>query len=38
MKYSNLHTHTSFSDGLHTVEENILSAIEKTYEEKEEAL
>lgn len=29
MRYSNLHTHTSFSDGLHTVEENILSAIEK---------
>ncbi len=27
MKYSNLHTHTSFSDGAHTVEENIKSAI-----------
>ena len=29
MRYSNLHTHTSFSDGLHTIEENIISAIEK---------
>lgn len=29
MRYSNLHTHTSFSDGLHTIEENVLSAIEK---------
>ena len=29
MRYSNLHNHTTFSDGKHTVEENILSAIEK---------
>ncbi len=29
MKYSNLHTHTIFSDGNHTVEENIKSAIAK---------
>ncbi|MBR5306979.1 MAG: histidinol-phosphatase HisJ family protein [Oscillospiraceae bacterium] len=29
MRYSNLHTHTTFSDGLSTVEENILSAISK---------
>ena len=29
MRYSNLHTHTNFSDGKHTPEENILSAIEK---------
>lgn len=29
MRYSNLHNHTNFSDGKHTVEENILSAIEK---------
>lgn len=29
MRYSNLHTHTNFSDGKHSVEENILSAIEK---------
>lgn len=29
MHYSNLHTHTTYSDGKHTFEENILSAIEK---------
>ena len=29
MRYSNLHNHTTFSDGKHTVEENVLSAIEK---------
>lgn len=29
MRYSNLHNHTVFSDGAHTVEENILEAIEK---------
>lgn len=29
MHYSNLHTHTTFSDGAHTLEENILSALEK---------
>ena len=29
MRHSNLHTHTIFSDGAHTPEENILSAIEK---------
>lgn len=29
MRYSNLHTHTSFSDGAHSVRENIESAIEK---------
>ena len=29
MRYSNLHAHTIFSDGVHTPEENILSAIEK---------
>lgn len=29
MRYSNLHNHTIFSDGKHTVEENILSAIDK---------
>lgn len=28
MKYSNLHTHTTFSDGKHTIEENILAAID----------
>ena len=29
MRYSNLHNHTNFSDGKHTAEENVLSAIEK---------
>lgn len=29
MRYSNLHTHTTYSDGKHTVRENIESAIEK---------
>lgn len=29
MRYSNLHTHSTFSDGKHTLEENVLSAIEK---------
>ena len=29
MGYSNLHTHTCFSDGKHTPEENVLSAIRK---------
>lgn len=29
MRYSNLHNHTVFSDGKHTMEENILSAIKK---------
>lgn len=29
MRYSNLHTHSNFSDGKHSLEENILSAIEK---------
>ncbi len=29
MRYSNLHTHTTFSDGKHSMEENVLSAIEK---------
>ena len=29
MRYSNIHNHTTFSDGKHTMEENVLSAIEK---------
>lgn len=29
MRYTNLHTHTNFSDGAHTVAENIASAVEK---------
>ena len=29
MRYSNLHNHSDFSDGKHTPEENVLSAIEK---------
>ena len=29
MRYSNLHTHTTYSDGQHSIEENILSAINK---------
>lgn len=29
MRYSNLHNHTVFSDGKHTMEENVLSALEK---------
>lgn len=29
MRYSNLHTHTVFSDGKHSPEDNVLSAIEK---------
>ena len=29
MRYSNLHTHTTYSDGQHSIEENILSAIAK---------
>lgn len=29
MRYSNLHNHTVFSDGKHTPEENVLSAIER---------
>lgn len=29
MRYSNLHTHTTFSDGKHSIEENIQSAISK---------
>lgn len=29
MYYSNLHTHSTFSDGKHSLEENVLSAIEK---------
>lgn len=29
MRYSNLHTHSVFSDGKHTLEENVRSAIEK---------
>ena len=28
MKYQNLHCHTTFSDGLHSLEENVLAAIE----------
>ncbi len=30
MRYSNLHTHTSFSDGNNTVEENVRAAIERS--------
>ena len=29
MLYSNLHTHTVFSDGKHTMEENVAAATEK---------
>ena len=29
MRYSNLHTHSVFSDGKHSLEENVRSAIEK---------
>lgn len=29
MRYSNIHTHSTFSDGRHSLEENILSALEK---------
>ena len=29
MQYSNLHTHTTYSDGKHSIEENVQSAIEK---------
>ncbi|MBR2849795.1 MAG: histidinol-phosphatase HisJ family protein [Clostridia bacterium] len=29
MRYSNLHTHTTYSDGKHTIRENIESAIDK---------
>ena len=29
MRYSNLHTHSVFSDGKHTLEENVRSALEK---------
>lgn len=29
MRYSNLHTHSTFSDGKHSLEENIISALEK---------
>ena len=29
IRYSNIHAHTIFSDGMHTPEENILAAIEK---------
>lgn len=29
MRYSNLHTHTVFSDGKHTMEENVAAAVEK---------
>lgn len=29
MRYSNLHTHSVFSDGKHTLEDNVLSAVEK---------
>ena len=29
MRYSNLHTHTTYSDGAHSIEQNILSAIGK---------
>ena len=29
MRYSNLHTHTTFSDGAHSPEENVKSALEK---------
>lgn len=31
MRYSNLHTHTTFSDGVNTIEENVLSAIDKNF-------
>ena len=29
MRYSNLHTHSTYSDGKYSLEENVLSAIEK---------
>ncbi len=29
MRYTNLHTHSNYSDGKHTLEENVLSAIDK---------
>ena len=29
MRYSNLHNHSDFSDGKHSLEENVLSALEK---------
>ena len=29
MRYTNLHTHTNFSDGAHSVAENVASAVNK---------